>query len=266
MIRLDLWPKAFSDTFNLRKSEVRQRDEGEKLTMEDFQAFVDGDKAKEIRAEYVRLGENPNEAVDIIKFAELRDYLLLLVITASGQRCGAAGNLTVGEFRNGVHHSEDLYVTRTLRHKTSAGGHAKLMWDAQLKQMANTYLDVLRPMFVNDRSVIAATAGIPAMPAFFISAAGQPMNESMVSKRIIAIRKKLKPDLPGNLRGLRLRKGIVTLQRTDQAPTVSPGTLAKQMSHSVATAQTYYYVEEEAQSDARVASYLKSLFQPKEVT
>ena len=139
------------------------------------------------------------------------------------------------------------------------------VWDAQLKQMANTYLDVLRSMFANDWSVIAATAGIPAMPAF-ISAAGQPMNESMVSKRIIAMGKKLKPDLPGNRHGSRLRKGIVTLQRTDEAPTVSPGTLAKQMSHSVATAQTYYYVEEEAQSDTRVASYLKSLFQPKEVT
>ena len=266
MNRLDLWPKAFSDAFHLRKSEVRQRDEAEKLTTEDFRAFVDSNKAKEIREEYVRLADNPNEAVDIMKFAELRDYLLLLVITASGQRWGAAGNLTVGEFRNGVHHSEDLYITRTLRHKTSAGGHAKLMWDAELKRMVNTYLDVLWPMFANDRSVIAATAGIPAMPAFFISAAGQPMNESMVLKRIIAMGKKLKPNLPGNLRGSRLRKGIVMLQRTDEAPTISPRTLAKQMSHSVATAQTYYYVEEEAQSDARVASYLKSLFQPKQVT
>ena len=264
MNRLDLWPKAFSDAFNLRKSKVRQRDEEEKLTTEDFQAFVDSDKAKEIKSEYVRLADNPNEAVDIMKFAELRDYLLL-VITASGQRCKAAGNLTVGEFRNGVKHSEDLYITRTLRHKTSAGGHAKLMWDVQLKRMANTYLNVLRPTFANERSVIAATAGILAMPAFFISAAGQPMNEFMVSKRIIAMGKKLKPDLPGNLRGLRLRKGIVTLQRTDEAATISPRTLAKQMSHSVATAQMYYYVEEEAQSDARVASYLKSLFQLEQV-
>ena len=201
MNRLDLWPKAFSDAFNLRKSEVRQWDEEEKLTTEDFQAFVDSNKAKEIRSEYLRLADNLNEAVDIMKFAELRDYLLLLVITATGQRCGAAGNLTVREFRNGVHHSEDLYITRTLRHKTSAGGHAKLMWDAQLKRIANTYLDVLRPMFANERSVIAATASILAMPAFFISAAGQPMNKSTVSKRIIAMGKKLKPDLPGNLRG-----------------------------------------------------------------
>ena len=149
MNRLDLWPKAFSDAFNLRKSEVRQRDEEEKLTAEDFQAFVDSDKAKDIKPEYVRLADNPNEAVDIMKFAELRDYLLLLVITASGQRCGAAGTLTVQEFRNGVQHSEDLYITKTLRHKT-AGGHAKLMWDAQLKRMVNTYLTVLRPTFAND--------------------------------------------------------------------------------------------------------------------
>ena len=106
--------------------------------------------------------------------------------------------------------------------KTSAGGHAKLMWDAQLKRMASTYLNILRPTFANERSVVAATAGIPAMPAFFISAAGQPMNESMVSKRIIAMGKKLKPDLPGNLCRSRLRKGIVTLLWTDKDPTISP--------------------------------------------
>ena len=155
---------------------MRQRDEEETLTTEDFQALIDGDKAKETKSEYDRLADNPNEAVDIMKFAELCAYLLLLVIMASGQQYGAASNLTVGELWNGVQHSKDLYITKILRHKTSAGSHVKLMWDVQLT-----------PMFASERSVIAAIAGIPAMPAFLISAAGQPMNESMVSKRIITM-------------------------------------------------------------------------------
>ena len=121
---------------------------------------------------------------------------------------------TVEEFENGVQHNNDLYVTKTLRHKTAAGGQAKLMWNRELKQMATSYKDVMRPMFANERSVIPASASIPEKPAFFISAAGQPMNDSMVSKRIVAMGKRLNSELPGNLRGSGLRKGIITLQRS----------------------------------------------------
>ena len=71
--------------------------------------------------------------------------------------------------------------------------------------------------------------------------------------------KKLNPELPGNLRGSRLRKGIITLQRSEETSTVSAQTLAKQMSHSVSTAQKYYNIEEQARSDIRVASFLGSL-------
>ena len=97
------------------------------------------------------LANDPMQVVDINTFAELRDYLLLLVITASGQRCGAAANLTVEEFEQGVEHLNSIYVTKTLRHKTAAGGQAKLLWDAELKKMATIYLNVMRPIFANDR-------------------------------------------------------------------------------------------------------------------
>ena len=257
--RLETWPKAYSDAFNLRKAKVRHRDEEERLSREDFWSFVNSEKATEIAREYQNLWENPTRAVDINRFAELQDYLLLRVITASGQRCGAAGNLTVKDFDQGIKHSNDLYVTKTLRHKTAAGGQAKLMWNGELKQMATTYKEVLHPLFANERSVIPASAGIPQRPAFFISAAGQPMKESMVSKRIVAMAKRLNPELPGNLRGLRLRKGIITLQRSRETSTVSAETLAKQMSHSVSIAQKYYNIEEQARSDIRVASFHGSL-------
>ena len=137
--------------------------------------------------------------------------MLVRVITASAQRCGAAGNSE--EFDNGVQHTDDLFVTWTLRHKTAAGGPAKLMWDSELKGMAETYRNVTRPLFANERSVFPSSAGIPEKPAFFITAAGQPMNECQISKRIVVLGKRLNPDMSGNLRGSWIRKGIITLQR-----------------------------------------------------
>ena len=160
-------------------------------------------------------------------------------------------------------------------------------------KMATTYLNIMRPLFANHwyakmlllklfllnyliirnnllisinsdhRSVIPATAGIPEKPAFFISAAGRPMNESMISKRVDAIGKRLNPSMPGNLRRSRLRKGIVTIQRSSESAAISPKGLAKQMSHSVSTAQKYYNIEDEEESDMRAHSFLRSLFKPK---
>ena len=97
LLRLDSWPgKAYSDAFNLGKAEVRERDEKERLSAEDFLAFTNSAKAKELKEAYKELSDDPQQAVDVNTFAELRNYLLVRVITASGQRCGAAGNLTLG--------------------------------------------------------------------------------------------------------------------------------------------------------------------------
>ena len=128
LARLESWPKSYADAFILRKTEVRQRDEKEQLSMEDFKTFVNSNKAKEIQKKYQTVSNNPMHAMDINTFAEFRDYLLLRVITASGQRCGAAGNLTVEEFNKGIQHTDSLFVTHTLHHKTAAGGPAKLLW------------------------------------------------------------------------------------------------------------------------------------------
>ena len=158
LLRLDSWPKAYSDAFNRRKAEVRKRDERERLSAEDFRAFTNSAKAKQLKEEYRQLSDDPQRAVDPNTFAKLRDYLLVRVITASGQQCGAAGNLTLEELDNGVKHTEDLFVTKTLRHKTAVGGPAKLMWDGELKAMAETYRNMMRPLFANERSVFPVLA------------------------------------------------------------------------------------------------------------
>ena len=117
--------------------------------------------------------------------------------------------------------------------------------------------------FVSKRkSVFSSSAGIAEMPAFFITAAGQPMNESQISKRIVVLGKRLNPDMSGNLRGSCIRKGIITIQRAEESASVSDVNLAKQMSHSVLMAQKYYNITEQAESDIQVASYLKTLTSP----
>ena len=85
------------------------------------------------------------------------------------------------------------------------------------------------------------------------------MNESQIIKRMVVLGKHLNPEMPGNLRGSLIRKGIITLQRVEESATVSDANLAKQMSHSVSTAQKYYNIREQAESDIQVASYLRSL-------
>ena len=69
---------------------------------------------------------------------------------ASGQRCGAASDLTLKEFDDGMwtqSKGRKVYVTRTLHHKTSSGGPAKLMWDKDIKDFTDTYIEKLRSGF-----------------------------------------------------------------------------------------------------------------------
>ena len=117
----------------------------------------------------------------------------------------------------------------------------------------------MQPLFANERSVFPSSAGIPEKPAFFITAAGQPMNESQISKRILVLGKRLNPDMSGNVHRSRISKGIITTQRAEESSTVTDANLAKQMSHSVSTAQKYYNIQEQVHSDIKVASFLRSL-------
>lgn len=125
LTRLDSWPNALSDASNLRKSDIRKGDIDEKLTARYFQAFFDSPRATEIKQMFDDVATKENPTVGINDFTAMRDYLLLRVLMASGQRCGAASNLTIYEFSNGRWTESDkqrVYVTRTLCHKTSSEG------------------------------------------------------------------------------------------------------------------------------------------------
>ena len=153
---------------NKRKADIRQRDVEEKLSAKDYKAFFDSDRARQIKKMYAEVKGKEHPIVGVNDFASMRDYLLLRVLIASGQRCGAASNLTLYEYVNGTWTNNNrLYVTRTLRHKTSAGGPAKLLWDAELKAYADIYIEKLRNIYASPCSVAPAALGIPAMPLFF---------------------------------------------------------------------------------------------------
>ena len=172
----------------------------------------------------------------------------------------AASNLTIYEFSNGTWtDKERVYVTRSLRHKTSSGGPAKLLWDTELKTYADTYLTKLRSLYSTSSSVAPAAVGVPAMPLFFISTKGNPLDESRASNRLAQMGKQVAPQLKGTLKSSRLRKSIVSLQREQTSAAGSKTQLAKQMGHSLETAEKYYNIETEAESDARVQRLIDRL-------
>jgi hypothetical protein len=138
---------------------------------------------------YEDVASQEQPTVGLTSFSVMRDYLLLQVMMGSGQRCRVASNLTIYEFSNGVwtetEGKQRVYITRTLRHKILSGGPAKLLWDEQLKQFADSYLLKFRCLFANENSVAPQTVGIHAISLFFNSSKGNPLNES---RQAIALR------------------------------------------------------------------------------
>ena len=132
--RLDTWPKAFRYASNLGKADIRQWDIEERLMTKDFQSFINSQRTREIIQMYDYIATQERPTVSVADFSAMRDYLLLRVLMTSGQRCGAASNLTLYEFGSGVWtetEGKHVFLTRTLRHKTSSGGPAKLLWEKQ---------------------------------------------------------------------------------------------------------------------------------------
>ena len=94
-----------------------------------------------VRRRYQELEED--EPVALIDFAQMRDYLMLRLLVASGQRAGALANLTVAEFEAGTQ-TRELYVTQTTQHKTgSSAGPAKLFWNEEIKNMGQKVPDTI---------------------------------------------------------------------------------------------------------------------------
>jgi integrase len=261
--RIEHWTGSLTPALTRRRAEVRKRDQDRLLGPEDFARMLASPMSQSIRQRFSEIDEDEDEPTSLSDFAQMRDYLMLRLLVASGQRAGALANLTVAEFKAGKQ-TRDLYVTQTTQHKTgSSVGPAKLFWDEELKKMGQKYLNELRPQYANSESLTEGKPGIPPEPVFFVNASGQRLTESRVSQRMKVMGKRMGVDV----HGAGLRKSLISKQRRmGHSSAVSDEQLAKQMSHSVTTSDKYYNVAATGEEDLVVAKFLKDITTGKEVS
>lgn len=92
-----------------------------------------------------------------------------------------------------------------------------------------------------------------------MSTKGNPIDESRASNRLAEMGKQVAPQLKGRLKSSRLRKSLVSLQRGETFAAGSKTQLAKQMGHSVETAEKYYNLETEGECDSTVQRLIDRL-------
>ena len=168
--RIEHWTGSLTPALTRRRAEVRQRDQERLLGPDDFARMLASPMSQSVRRRYQELEED--EHVALIDFAQMRDYLMLRLLVASGQRAGELANLTVAEFEAGTQ-TRELYVTQTTQHKTgSSVGPAKLFWNEEIKNMGQKYLTQLRP-HENSDWVTEGKLGITPEPILFVNASWQ---------------------------------------------------------------------------------------------
>ncbi|XP_028394540.1 uncharacterized protein LOC114518743 [Dendronephthya gigantea] len=241
--------------------EVKEKGEEELLSPEEFKSLNDGHVANEIKKLFQVAKKKP-EAISQKDFSRMRDYVILHVTMGSGQRYGAIANLSVKDFKQAERISGDgedeLYRTKTIRHKTGSIGPAKLFWHKDVKEMAEIYLKGLRPVYANEQSVVAAKPGVEPEQAMFITINGKAMNESVISTAITRLGKSMNDQIQGNLIQSRLRKSIISTHRK-VGSTISKELMASQMTHSVKTADQYYDVRNTDRVDSEMAEFLRQI-------
>ena len=162
--RLSSWPSSYKVATQKKKAVNRQKDMKERLDSESFRKLRENKFAEKIKKTFASIKSDNNKTVDIQTFANCRDYILCMLMLDSGQRCGAAANLTMEEYNNGEWTTVDgelLYITQTVVHKTQSDGPAKLFWDKGLKSVADIYVDKMRPLFHTDESMLPQRPGVP---------------------------------------------------------------------------------------------------------
>ena len=182
--RLSSWPSSYKVATQKKKAVNRRKDMQERLDSASFRQLRENKFAEEIKKTFASINSDDNKTVDIQTFANCRDYILCMLMLDSGQRCGAAANLTMDEFNNSewtTVDGEELYITQTVVHKTQSDGPAKLFWDKGLKILADIYVDKMRPLFHNSDSLLPQRPGVPPAPALFIAVSGNYLTESRIS-------------------------------------------------------------------------------------
>ena len=127
--RLSSWPSSYKVATQKKKAVNHRKDMEERLDSASFRQLRENKFAEDIQKTFASINSDVNKTVDIQTFANCRDYILCMLMLDSGQRCGAAANLTMDEFNNGewtTVDGEELYITQTVVHKTQSDDPAKL--------------------------------------------------------------------------------------------------------------------------------------------
>ena len=151
---------------------------------------------------------------------------------------------------------------QTSFHKTSASeGEATLFWNRKSYRLANIYLNKLRPLVATNES--AKLPAIPGAPiqrsAFFVSSSGKRLTGGQISRRVNDFVETSCPEIKGRVKGIRIRKAVVSSHREDDKAPVSSKDLAAQMTHNVKTVDKYYHIDEKMKSKVKVGRYLESM-------
>ena len=164
---------------------------------------------------------------------------MLRLILSCAQWPGAVANLTVKEYQAPENDATTGYsITFTAKHKTSSSmGPAPLAWDDELCRIGKIYFTILRPHFVNSKSMFQGFPGCAQRgEAYFLSSNGRPLTSSQMSRCIDQMGKTFCPSLKGNLSGARIRKSAVSHHRlVSKAGGPKDADIAKTMSHAVGT-------------------------------
>ena len=266
LVRIDNWSKSLRESINARKRVVQQENLENMLLPKDISELICGKRSKRMVREFMRLVEKEDDAnVSVSTFTMLRDYLMLRLLLSSAQRPGAIANLTEQEFMTGNwDYSTDIarYLTYTVRHKPSASDVAALFWDSELLKMGRLYHQKLRPLFYRkDSSTYGGPRSTERGQPFFLTMFGGSLSGREVSNRVKSMAKRLHPGMKGNLQGTRFRKFVVLSHRQDADPAVSADLLAKHMTHSRETADSYF-VNRGFPEQGKGAEYLKTVQRP----
>ena len=153
------------------KQELQQLQE--LITSADIQKF---DQSSHVEKCKLWLNTFKKEDLTLVKFSNVRDFIMISLCLDNASRTGAIANMTIGEFMNGKHEGE-IYRVHIIDHKTlDTSGPAVLSFSRNLAEKAENYLTNFR----NELDGISTKN----TSKFFVSWNGNTLSSSMVTTQL----------------------------------------------------------------------------------
>lgn len=209
------------------------KDLQELITFGDVQKF---DKSPHVEKCRMWLKDFFKGDMSLLKFSNVRDFIMISLCLDNGSRTGAIANMTIGEFTNGKY-QDQTYRVHVIDHKTlDTSGPAVLSFSKDLLYEAEIYFNHFRNEL--DGTFTANSS------KFFVSWNGNTLSSSMVTTQLNSFWGKTvghtveKP----RFNATKVRKFAVTKVHKEK-PEMKKD-LAQMMCHSEKIADKVYYFQE----------------------